>query len=304
MEYKCVCGKEFKNASALAGHKANCQLAKEKKQNQLKILKIEEENYNCICNCGRKFKTLKSLNSHARFCDQYIKKDKHSKYFNQDTSTYICECGYETEKAQSLNCHFTHCLEHRQMNNKDCSDEYWNKRNHVGKMQGWDNFSEEKLQEIRYKSGKTYSENQKNGITPNAWLGRKETDDHRKHIREGQLKRIANICNLYGDVTKLVPAFSTKGCEYMNKLNEEKHWNLQHALNNENGEVYIDGYWLDGYDKDLNIVFEYDEPHHYIDVYNNILTNKDLYRQNYIIEKLHCEFWRYNEKLKLLYKVN
>ena len=30
MEYKCLCGKEFKNASALAGHKANCQLAKEK----------------------------------------------------------------------------------------------------------------------------------------------------------------------------------------------------------------------------------------------------------------------------------
>ena len=96
--------------------------------------------------------------------------------------------------------------------------------------------------------------------------------------------------------------YSKKGCEYINKLNEEKHWNLQHAENG--GEVEIDGYWLDGYDKVLNIAFEYDEPKHYQDIENNILKEKDQYRQNYIINKLHCEFWRYNEKKKLLYKVN
>ena len=32
------------------------------------------------------------------------------------------------------------------------------------------------------------------------------------------------------------------------------------------------------------------------------LNDKDILRQNYIINKLHCEFWRYNEKLNLLYK--
>lgn len=300
MEYKCICGKEFKNASALAGHKANCQLSKEEKQNQLKILKIEEENYNCICNCGRKFKTLKSLNSHTRFCDQYIKKDKRSKYFNQDTSTYICECGYETENYQSLNCHFTHCLEHRQMNNKDCSDEYWNKRNHIGKMQGWDNFSEEKLQEIRERTRRTYSENQKNGITPNIWLGRKETPEHRMHIRKGYLKALQDRYEINGKTFRCM--YSKTACEYINKLNEEKHWNLQHAENG--GEFEIDGYYLDGYDKELNIAFEYDEKRHYTDVNNNILKERDIERQNYIIKKLNCEFWRYNEKKKLLYKVN
>ena len=64
------------------------------------------------------------------------------------------------------------------------------------------------------------------------------------------------------------------------------------------------GYWLDGYDKNLNIVFEYDEPKHYIDKTNNILRDYDIKRQNQIIKKLQCEFWRYNEYLDLLYKVN
>ena len=88
----------------------------------------------------------------------------------------------------------------------------------------------------------------------------------------------------------------------MNKLNEERNWNLQHAENG--GETYCIGYWLDGYDKDLNIVFEYDEPAHYKDVQNNILNEKDIQRQQNIINELHCEFWRYNEAINLLYKVN
>lgn len=79
-------------------------------------------------------------------------------------------------------------------------------------------------------------------------------------------------------------------------------WNLQHALNG--GEIEIDGYWLDGYDKEKNIVFEFDEPYHYIDWKNNILREKDIDRQNYIINKLHCEFYRYNQRKDYFYKVS
>ena len=82
----------------------------------------------------------------------------------------------------------------------------------------------------------------------------------------------------------------------------KKGWSLQHAENR--GEICVGGYFLDGYDKDLNIVFEYDEPKHYKDIQNNILKDKDIQRQQNIIEKLHCEFWRYNEAIDLLYKVN
>lgn len=64
------------------------------------------------------------------------------------------------------------------------------------------------------------------------------------------------------------------------------------------------GYFLDAYDKENNVVVEYDEKEHYIDVENNILRPKDIERQNYIIEKLHCDVYRYNEYTKTLYKIN
>lgn len=52
---------------------------------------------------------------------------------------------------------------------------------------------------------------------------------------------------------------------------------------------------MDGYDKDLNIAFEYDENiHHY--GYTEELSEKDIKKMNYIKEKLHCRFFRYNEK--------
>jgi len=48
------------------------------------------------------------------------------------------------------------------------------------------------------------------------------------------------------------------------------------------------GYFLDAYDKEKNIVVEYDEARHYKDVENNILIDKDIECQNVIIEQLHC----------------
>jgi hypothetical protein len=65
----------------------------------------------------------------------------------------------------------------------------------------------------------------------------------------------------------------------------------------------ISKYYDDAYDKEKNIVVEYDEKKHYDDVENNILREKDLKRQKEIIEHLHCEFWRYNETTKCLWKV-
>ena len=95
--------------------------------------------------------------------------------------------------------------------------------------------------------------------------------------------------------------FSEKGCAYIDNLNKEKGWNLVHAKNG--GEKQVCGYFLDGYDKELNIAFEYDEPYHYCDVYHNILREKDIKRQREIINELNCKFYRYNEKLNMLYEV-
>lgn len=97
------------------------------------------------------------------------------------------------------------------------------------------------------------------------------------------------------------PRYNQKSIQYIDSLNENKGWNLQHAENG--GEIQVCGYFIDGYDKTKNIVFEYDEPRHYKDIENSILTDKDIERQNIIINELKCDFYRYNEYKDYLYKV-
>lgn len=115
-----------------------------------------------------------------------------------------------------------------------------------------------------------------------------KTDKAREIFRKRLLKRVkgmGGICN-----------YNPKACRYFDKLNEEKKWNLQHALNG--GEIHIIGYSLDGYDKEKNIVIEYDEFLH------KYKKEKDLKRQQEIIKHLNCEFYRYDEKEKTLLNVH
>ena len=93
--------------------------------------------------------------------------------------------------------------------------------------------------------------------------------------------------------------YNPKSLEYFDKLNIENDWSLQHALNG--GEVKILNYFVDAYDKERNIVVEYDESYHY-DKQGN-LKQKDVLRQQRIITHLGCKFFRYNEKTKELYEI-
>lgn len=95
--------------------------------------------------------------------------------------------------------------------------------------------------------------------------------------------------------------YSIKACEFINDLNEMFNINLQHAMNG--GEINVCGFFIDGFDKKLNIAFEYDERSHYIDVKNNILHERDIKRMNFIHTETNCRFFRYNEKENLLYEV-
>lgn len=128
--------------------------------------------------------------------------------------------------------------------------------------------------------------------------GKKNTPEHNAHIAEGTIRFLNKQLEEQGKI--LFPRVNTVGCAYIDELNKKYNWHLQHGLNG--GEIHVGPYSLDGYDKELNIVFEYDEPQHYIDVMNNILTEHDLNRMQYIKEQLHCRFFRYNEKLNLLYE--
>ena len=119
----------------------------------------------------------------------------------------------------------------------------------------------------------------------------KGTEEERQKQREIRAKQIIDIGG--------GPAYNPKACEYFDKLNKEKGWNLQHAMNG--GEHCFVGHFIDAYDKDKNIVVEYDEPHHYRK--SNVLILKDVERQKRIINHLGCQFYRYNEKNNCLYKL-
>lgn len=245
-----------------------------------------------ICNCGRIFSSSKSLNSHARFCSQYIKKEKPiSKYKSLD-GKYICECGKEYENCQSFNAHLSHCDIHHNkigtIRKKRPSE--------INHSMNWENKSKDEIKQIHKRAGKTYSNKQKSGEIKNAWLGRKHSEESKEKTRLSTIKYIENCKGTYKC------RYNKNSIKFINELNHKFGWNLQHAENG--GEICIGGYYVDGYDKDLNIVFEYDEVGHYIDRENSILCERDISRQNFIINKIGCEFWRYNEYKNKLYKVS
>lgn len=243
------------------------------------------------CECGREFEKKSSLNSHYRFCKIHKPKSKCSSY-KTDYNTYKCECGKEFNNYQSLNVHFSHCNYHH----KQVGTIRKLRPNEINHSMNWENKSAEEIYDIRQRSSKTYSKNIKSGKTNPSFLNKSHTENTKEKIRKSTIDYISNLND------KCIARYSKTACEYIDKLNIQNNWNLQHAENG--GEVQIFGYFLDGYDKELNIVFEYDEPYHYIDKYNNILCEKDITRQNYIIKKLNCKFYRYNEALDLFYQVN
>ena len=303
-KFVCVCGKEFDDSGTQGAHVRFCNEYKLHKENLKKI----EETYEYVCECGRRFKTAKSLNSHARFCDKYVHKNNKYTYvdgvktyvgnsiYKISNDCYRCECGREFNSPSSLGAHMSHCdIHHNAINIEKKKRPHEKDENGVGKMCGWDEMTDDNIKEFRIKSGKTYHEKIENGEIDFYWTGRKHTDETKDKIRKSATDYFVKHVNAR-------PRYNKTACLFIDKLNEKYNWNLVHAESG--GEKYISGYYVDGYDEENNIVFEYDEKKHYIDVYNNILKQKDIDRQNIIIEKLGCKFLRYNEEIDLLYEVN
>ena len=117
--------------------------------------------------------------------------------------------------------------------------------------------------------------------------GRRCTEDNKKKFRLNMIERLSKTNKNFH------PPYNEKGCDYFNNLMIENNTFIQHALNG--GEYHIKelGYWVDGYDKENNIVYEWDEEHHhYVD---GSLSEKDIKRQIEIEKFLNCEFIRIRE---------
>lgn len=94
------------------------------------------------------------------------------------------------------------------------------------------------------------------------------------------------------------PMVNLKACKYIDSYSKIHGYNFIHALNG--GEFYIKelGYWVDGYDIEKNVVFEYDEKHHF--TATGELKSKDVTRMDEIKNHLKCKLIRYNEKINTI----
>lgn len=121
----------------------------------------------------------------------------------------------------------------------------------------------------------------------NPMFGKKHKDETRKKMRLNTISRIKNSIKNGGQIQ---PLYNSDGCKIIVEYGKKNGYNFQHAENG--GEFYIKelGYWVDGYDKDRNVVIEIDESFHFNP--DGSLKEKDLKRQKEITDFLQCKFIR------------
>ena len=108
--------------------------------------------------------------------------------------------------------------------------------------------------------------------------------------RKQRLSAIERITKNLLNGGQMVPHYNKSGCDLFNNIMESTETFIQHAENG--GEFYIKeiGRWVDGYDKENNIVYEFDEKRHFNP--DGSLKEKDILRENEIKNFLNCKFIR------------
>lgn len=122
--------------------------------------------------------------------------------------------------------------------------------------------------------------------------GRKTSDELKKLFRKQMVERLSKTNKNFH------PSYNERACEYFDVLSKSTGNTIRHALNG--GEFHIKelGYWVDGYDEENNIVYEWDERYHFNK--DGILKRKDILRENEIKAFLKCEFVRIRDSSSTL----
>ena len=88
----------------------------------------------------------------------------------------------------------------------------------------------------------------------------------------------------YRKLHKQYPNYNPYACEIIDEYGKKNGYNFQHAMNG--GEFTFCGYWVDGYDKEKNVVIEYYEKAHNRDT----MKKRDNMREKRIKNYLKCKF--------------
>lgn len=271
--------------------------------------KIYPKNRNCP-ECGKKLKAYRMScikNSKCQSCatkelNKIYKnsgwKKKISKYININPP-YIKKCP-ECQDDMIYNNKYTYIysVEH----DKKCQT-----CANIGKNVGIKRTDEvkNKLSNAQIKRFKNPKERERYSTMQ---LGKKLSMEHKRNISEGnkgkirsnenkkqyRISAIKRIEKNKLDGNQLVPNFNPNACKIIDEYGKKTGYNFQHAMNG--GEFHIKelGYWVDGYDRNKNVVVECYEKRHFKD---GKLKIKDINRQTEIINHLNCKFIVYDFRI-------
>lgn len=292
--YQCqFCNRQFDLKSAHTQHeKYHCELNPNRQK--VKQIKFYTEHKKAVCSiCGKLF-DVANIKRHEISCG----KDDGKRHVNHEGLN--CEfCGKLCKNKNSLAQHELRCKENPDRKNFNSLNAFNAKEAALKATVGLNKETSVRVA----RAAQTLHERYESGEIIPVTKGKPGTFTGRKHKEESKAKTrassLAYIENTYGP---LKVRYSVNACRYIDFLNSRFNWQLQHA---ENGEEFrVCNYFLDGYDAELNIAFEYDERKHYSDVQANILCERDINRMHTIREELGCRFIRYNEQLNLLYEID
>lgn len=126
-------------------------------------------------------------------------------------------------------------------------------------------------------------------------FGKHLSEAHKKKLSEANLRkpksaetrknmRMAAIARIERNSGQVSPNYNPMACKIIDIYGKQHGYSFQHAENG--GEYHIKelGYWVDGYDKEKNVVIEVYEPWH------SKTKDRDEKRQQEITNHLGCEF--------------
>lgn len=139
----------------------------------------------------------------------------------------------------------------------------------------------EPTKKVQKKSRFKLMQHKKHSGENNPFYGKSHTKEVKTKMRKSAIKRLKNRKG------QINPNYNSNACKIIEEYGMKFGCKFKHAENG--GEYFINelGYWVDGYNKENNIVIEVYESYHY---QGGSLREKDKQREEEIKDFLDCRF--------------